>query len=448
MACSKFLDRTPEKQMTKEEAIKTDSNLISFIYGAYTLVGNDEFFGGRLQEVSDLLGDQLNGSKFTGDEGEIFRRQNSIFGGTRDDLYKKAYAIINRANVTLESLSLADSNKNFIQGSAFFLRGMAHFEMVRLLAQPYGYSPDNSHLGIPLRVNTIPNSLLRSTVKQVYDQVISDLKAADSLLPTAPLGTTKYYTATKYAAEAYLAKVYFQMNDFANAYLYANKVISSNKFQLDMSYSSRYDVGVSTEGILVLPNQTIVYNPGSELRGKYRSDKNPPSYNYTDQFFNHANAKPGDVRQAWYSNTLQQGLNVSTKYNKDYFDLPIVHLTEIKLIRAEAGAEIAASNPAALVTAIKDINDIMARAYNGISQNLPANAVAALVISTTRYERELELVGEGNRIQEIKRIGVRNGTNIDRRGSPWNCNGLILQFPKGEQDANAAFQMNIEGGCF
>jgi hypothetical protein len=71
-----------------------------------------------------------------------------------------------------------------------------------------------------------------------------------------------------------------------------------------------------------------------------------------------------------------------------------------------------------------------------------------LVIAAARTERELEMVGEGNRLNEIKRIGARSGVNVDRRGSVWNCNGFILQFPKSEQDAFSSFQMNPEGGCF
>jgi hypothetical protein len=91
---------------------------------------------------------------------------------------------------------------------------------------------------------------------------------------------------------------------------------------------------------------------------------------------------------------------------------------------------------------------IMTRAYGGTTFNLPGNATAAAVIAAARSERELELVGEGNRTQEIKRIGARNNQNVDRRGSVWNCNGFILQFPKAEKDANTSFIMNVEGGCF
>jgi hypothetical protein len=238
------------------------------------------------------------------------------------------------------------------------------------------------------------------------------------------------------------------MNDFANAYKYADEVIKSGKFQLDDTYDKRFSQGLSKEGILVIKDQTTSYAPGSELRTNFRSDKSIPVLNFTDAFFNVANAKSTDKRKAWYSNTLQAGYNVITKYNKDYFDLPVVHFTEIKLVRAEAGAEIASSNAAALTTAITDINDILTRAYGGTTQNLPSTATATGVINTVRAERELELVGEGNRVQEIKRLGSRNGANVDRRGSPWNCNGLLLQFPKSEQDAYAPFHMNPEGGCF
>ena len=446
-ACEKFLERPPQGQLTKDEALKDEQGLINFVNGIYTYVGDADFMGGRVSVLNDLLGDQFRGDRLTGDYAEIFKRQNSFFGGTRDALYTKGYRIIDRANVTLENLNLATSQKSLLEGQARFFRGMAHFELVRLFAQPWGYTSDNSHPGIPLKDKSGAESVLRSSVKEVYDLIIADLKAADDLLPADAAGG-KFYTATKWAAKAYLAKVYFQMNDFANAYKYADEVIKSGKFQLDTDLNARYSSGLSKEGILVIANNTTFYEPGADLRGNYRSDRGIPTLNLTDAFYNYATAKAADKRKAWYSNTLQPTYNVLTKYNKDNFDLPIVHLTEIKLIRAEAGAEIAGSNAAALATAITDINDIMTRAYGSTAQNLPATATATGVINTVRAERELELIGEGNRINEIKRIGARNGTNIDRRGSVWNCNGMILQFPKAEQDANAAFKMNPEGGCF
>jgi hypothetical protein len=235
------------------------------------------------------------------------------------------------------------------------------------------------------------------------------------------------------------------MNNFTEAYNYANQVVTSNKFQQDTVHTTRFSEGLSKEGILVIARTENQFEPGGDLRGNFRSELGPPQMNLTDQFYTIATQRAIDKRRAWYSNTLQAGLNVLTKYNKPRFEIPLVHLTEVKLIRAEAGAELGGAN---LATAIADINEIMTRAYGGTTLNLPSNASGALVIAAARTERELEMVGEGNRLNEIKRIGARSGMNVDRRGSQWNCNGFILQFPKGEQDANSAFQLNPEGGCF
>jgi hypothetical protein len=442
--CEKFLEKPPEGQLNESEALKDETGVLKFLNGEYTLVGDNDFLGGRIQSITDALADQLDGSRFSGDYAEIYKRQNSIFGGTRDALYKKGYRIINVANIVLTKLSLvSDANRDNVEGQALFMRALAHFELVRLFAQPWGYSQDNSHFGIPLRTEVSLPSVQRSTVKEVYDQIIEDLKDAVELLPTT---YPKYYKATKWSAKALLAKVYFQMNDHTNAYSYAADVVNNGGFVLDNNYNNRFSTGLSTEGILVIANETNRFMPGGELRSNYRSDQGSiPFLNYTSTFYNYATTDPSDVRKAWYSNTLHAGYFVQRKYNKDFFDLPVIHLTEIKLILAESGAK---QGGAALTAAITNLNQILTRAYGGPSRNLPGNAVADLVVTTARKERELELVAEGNRYHEIKRIGSGDGVNIDRRNSQWNCNGFILQFPKAEQDAFTAFVMNPEGGCF
>src|SRR5687768_1440242 len=90
-SCDKFLERPPEGQLTELEALKDEASIGSFLNGIYTYIGDNDFLGGRVQIVGDLLGDQYSGDKFTGDYAEIYGRRNSIFGGTRDDLYLKGY---------------------------------------------------------------------------------------------------------------------------------------------------------------------------------------------------------------------------------------------------------------------------------------------------------------------------------------------------------------------
>ncbi len=446
-ACSKdFLEKPQIGTVPEEQAIKTEEDLQKLLNGGYINLTNN-VYGGHIQFIQDLLGDQVNGLLYSEDFGEINKRKTSIFGGYKNDFYLNAYYIINQANVAIGKLDLATTQKDNIEGQARFIRAMIHFDMVRLFAQPWGASADNSHAGIPLRLVSSAEALPRSTVKQVYDAIIADLQISENKLPdVAGVGLP-----SKWAAKALLAKVYFQQNNFAQAFNYADQVIKSNKFQLDPAYSRRFSLPLtpllaSREGIFVIKNVTNNLEPGGQLRERYRSDIafSPQSkFHVTDLFFNQASA-PNDVRSAWYTKNAA-GYNVLNKYNLDRFDLPIIHYTEIVLIRAEAGAETGVA--ANVAQAITDINTILTRAYAGNSQNLGPTTPAGTIISIARTQRELELIGEGNRVQEIKRIGARNGTNIDRRGAPWNCNGLVLQFPNGEQAANTAFVMNPEGGC-
>lgn len=441
-SCEKFLDRRPVNKLTEEQALTNETDLQALINGAYSDYIN-KVYNGKMQWIEDLLADQSIGTLYTGDDGEIYKRKTSIFGDYKNGLYTDVYRPAFIGNKVLQNIAKASTGRNNIEGQAYFLRALSHFDAVRLWAQPWGFTADNSHPGIVLRTSPDIAVGKRSTVKEVYDLIIADFKKAETLLgDEVVMGF-----ASKWAAKAFLARVYFQQNDFANAFAYADQVIKSNKFQLDDAYANRFSVGLSKEIIFGFKNVPGSLEPGGELRNRYRTDVSfsPQSqFNITNTFYSLATTA-GDVRgTAWYSTTLAPGYNVLTKYNKNNFDVPVIGYTEIKLIRAEAGAETGGAN---LAVAIADINDILTRAYGGTSKNLPANAVAATVITTARRERELELVGEGSRVQEIKRIGARTGQNIDRRGARWNCPGLVLQFPISEQAANASFQMNQEGGC-
>lgn len=45
---------------------------------AYQVVGGDAMFGGKIQAVSEMMADQLNGVNLSGDFGEFYGRKSSI----------------------------------------------------------------------------------------------------------------------------------------------------------------------------------------------------------------------------------------------------------------------------------------------------------------------------------------------------------------------------------
>lgn len=154
--------------------------------------------------------------------------------------------------------------------------------------------------------------------------------------------------------------------------------------------------------------------------------------------FNLGTSNASDARAAWYEESEEYyALN---KFNGDYLTVPYITITELKLTRAEAAAELNQH----LATAEQDLQDIMDRAYGTGTEDAPSNAAA--LITEVRVERRKEFVGEGDIGQQLKRRGAL-GENIIVRGAPWDCPGMVLQFPQSEIANIPGFVRNEEGGC-
>lgn len=439
VSCNKVLDLEPKGVTLSDDALKNEEDLKNLLNSCYTVIASDNFYGGRVQVLNELLADQLDGGLLTGDFGEIYGRKTSIFGDYKNNYYREPYIAVYRANTVLANIGLASGTaKENIEGQAKFIRALCEFEIVKLFAQPYGYTADNSHLGVPIKLDPQPSNSVRASVQQVYDQILKDLQEAEVLLPDV---NGNY--PTKWSAKGLLARVYFQMNNFAKAYEYADQVIESGKFTFDSDYSKRYSEQGTPEAVYKLVNE-VSKNRFNEIRTQFKSDVSIPTLKIDPTFAATATSDPNDVRKAWYDKTTYSGWVVITKYNKNAFQMPVILLTELKLVRAESAGEL--NDPAKLTKGISDLNDILNRAYAG-TRSIPVNSAASLVISTAREQRGYELVAEGDRLSQIKRIGA-SGENIVTRNAPWNCPGMVLQFPQGEIANSSGFEKNPEGGCY
>jgi hypothetical protein len=59
-------------------------------------------------------------------------------------------------------------------------------------------------------------------------------------------------------------------------------------------------------------------------------------------------------------------------------------------------------------------------------------------------QRRLEMAFEGDWTLQLRRRGTR-GEDIQIRQAPWDCPGMLIQFPQTEN--TAGFIFNEEGGC-
>lgn len=444
VSCNKFLEIKPEGEIPADEALQTTDDLQKTLNSCYDVLRSGNFMGGQGWFLSELMADHIDGEEFSGDWAAYYTRNTGIFIGATRNYWQEPYIMIYRSNVLLESFDqisdLSQENENRIRGEALFLRAIGHFEMVRMFAQPYGYTPNNDHLGIPLRVQASQEPLLRATVAEVYAQIIADLQEAIALLPADNGGY-----ATSWAAKAYLAKVYFQMNDFQNAFAQSDDVASNGGFTLTPDVRDRFGLNASSETIFELVSTGTLDHSGGGIQGNYRSEFARPAATMSAYVYNQfMQLDSADRRRTWFT-IANEGLENEeyylTKYDSmDFFNVPLIHVTEMMLIRAESDAEL--GNTA---TAEADLNAIRTRSG---SPALAGGLSAADLIEEARIQREYEMVSEGNRLHDLKRRAVRGEVSAQQiRGADWDCPGLVVQFPDTELQANPNLTSNPEGGC-
>ena len=126
------------------------------------------------------------------------------------------------------------ADERVMVGENYYLRALCYFLLVNEFAQPYSNNPTQNP-GLPLKLNSDPNDLpqSRSTVAEVYDQVVADLlDAIDYMTLTDGQVAKNSCYATKEAAQALLARVYLYMENWEGAYKMADAVINSGRFEL------------------------------------------------------------------------------------------------------------------------------------------------------------------------------------------------------------------------
>jgi hypothetical protein len=438
--CEKSLEFEQEGSLTTDQAIKTPEDLQLVLNGVYDVFANT--MNGNVQTFNELLGDNLNKPKTNADYNEIWVRNTIIFNGSIGSVYADAYRVIERANVLISNVDnvkeLTDSEKTRMLAEARFMRAYMHFELVKIFAQPYGFTTDNSHPGIVVRKAGVYETAPRTSVAGVYEFILEDLKAAQTNLPAV---NGNYATAD--AASALLAKVYFQMMDYNSALTNLNTVIDGGSYALGSINRFQEDV-ISPESIFGIVSTTSVSDDRSGVyKGNYTS--NDPELNMRSEFiyetFVTLPDTSVDLRAAWFtiSNAgLSNERYLLNKFPLQMLNMPLLYLTDMKLLRAEANARLGSN----LSQAITDINDIRTRA--GYSILVPPNANVTTILNAVYRERRIEMSGEGDWVQHLKRRGA-SGENIMIRDAPWDCPGMILQFPSTEN--TNIFEMNEEGGC-
>lgn len=230
-SCQKYLNAKPDKSLVTPQTIQDLQGILDY----FSLLNNN------CSSASEIASDNyyLTDSAFMALPGDQMRSaylwQPNMFDHTID--WQDEYTIVYNANVVLDNMmNITRSPNNAAawdncKGSALLFRAKAFYEIAQIWTKAYDSTTANIDMGIPLRLTSDFNvKSVRSTMKETYDQIISDFKTAIPLLPDLPAFP---YRPSKCAAYGLLARTYLTMRNYDEAKLYADSCLQLNNHLLN-----------------------------------------------------------------------------------------------------------------------------------------------------------------------------------------------------------------------
>jgi hypothetical protein len=455
-SCERILDQKPLSDITQANFWNTPKDAEAGLVAVYNLYMNTAYTAFLLGEVRS---DNVEMPPIWGYEmiNPGTRDINSNILAPDDGIanWTSFFNVVARANEVLfytDKISFSDNaDKNRILGEAYFLRASSYF----ILVKNWGAVP---LITIPFTSQGEDMYVARTPVNLIYNQIVSDLELAESLLPG--IRTVQRVRATKGAAQALFCDVlltrgyssFAQPNDFTTAIIKADAVIANSNYALvrGANYASIFRSKNSSESILeiafdLVNSQTHNFSNFFLPRAydKFRpfgGDANMlPSHSLVNDF------EPGDLRAATTFTVLRaederyydanvKGMTYGNKYLgtvtnigvQRFSDNNIIvyRLADVMLMKAEALVKVGNIPDAiSIVTQIRARAGLTAKAAN------TNEAALALVLA----ERKKELAFEGKRWYDLLRT---NKVSEFRTEPDFIQNRFLLPVPQIEVDRN------------
>lgn len=437
-SCKKVLDLQPYSSFSDASAFTDPDKINLAVNGVYDAAQSGFYAGGAVRGYpfgaasiaqGDMRGeDMANSALFYQITYEA--TYNNVTANN-DFQFQTLYALINKANLTIEGVTEAVS-KNIISaaiGNVFiaecrFLRALAHHELVINFARPY-LDGNGSQIGIIYREFGINSeakaeqarALKRSDfpVSLVYSKILEDLDYAETNLPNA--STIKTYRASKAAVIALKMRIKLHKGDWAGVIAEGNKIVPA---------TAPYTSPIGGWQLTAAPDGAFANNTSNENVFSFKNDATDNgSVNgaMASMFGDPAISGRGLVRISpiiwsdarWLCADLRRGPSLARVYTNAVFTnkyrdiatrsdaAPQIRYAEVLLMLAEAEAR----NAAVVSTRALDLlNTVRNRSVTTpadqftIASFLTKNSL----ISAILFERRIEFIAEGKRWGDIHRL--------------------------------------------
>lgn len=390
-SCSKFLEVEPDSQVSIREQFSTKEGIYQAVNGMY--YNFESLYTGKLIIYGDLLGGNISFSPTVYNHiveispgrniDRIYEFRDLPDDSQMEAIYTSAYALINSANLIIEHVKENEAlNAEEIQqitAEAIACRAYTHYIVALLYAQNYSYSLNASHLGIIYNQSTITAGVdfpARKTMAETYSLMKGDLELSLKMFTdkqALPYGNANTYF-NHLTTSSLFARIALQMNDWENAFRYADTVINFSGLTLipDSMYVKEWE-----DPLASLSETIFELSTPKDSDGKTSSSVAHEFYIYNDvQNYNDLIAS-GDLLDQYAANDIRSEMflevllptsingiisnqiyNFTRKFQAEKA-MPATRLSEMYLIRAEAAAR--KPNPDNTL-AMNSLNEIRTRA--------------------------------------------------------------------------------------
>ena len=401
------------------------------------------------------------------------------------DVWYSNYSWINNANNILDyesTMSGEDEDVAYVTGQAYAIRAFCYFNLANwfsrtpILTRAYASGERGSEVEhwdekcVPIYTTGTTTATLgnaRATVREVYDQILSDLEKAIERLEKGQgsiLVSTDKTGLDLYATLLLKSRICLVTNDWQGAYDAARRVIDEGSYTI----GTESDL-MSGMNLLSLPN--VIW--GASIQNAEQSSTYASFYAHMDNE-NGAYAKSAhklinktlynkmsewDVRRAWWDPDDADAPYISRKFSfsnvgTSLGDVIYMRVEEAYFNAAEAAVRLDDEDTArSLLEAVMAPRDpsYSASSLSGAALGATTNTYRGSLLEEIILQKRIELWGEYGRLVDVRRLGqgisrsTEDGfsttciTSMNNKGvnltSP-NTWDWVQMIPKSEIDAN------------
>lgn len=455
-----------ETAITDASAFTTPTRIDGVLLSVYSAFKSGNVYGGRYLVYNDIRGvDILKETDNLVTAADIFNQIPTNSSNSITSFWTSSYYAINNANLFIDGMNSGGTDVvGAAKGKAYVaeakaLRAMLYYGLMQFFAKPYA-DGNGAKLGVPLRLKGVKGSgssnLARSTVAEVYAQILKDLNEAEVDLPltysSATLNTTRIHRNT---VIAFKTRVYLSMQKYQEAVTEANKIVSSSApFVASSGVAHKLEANISTVFTNYTTNESVFSMPMTSTAGDFPGTQNQIAYYWTPVaslggvgngeysvnpagiLANTSQFTDTDKRRSFIlaTNSGTKLWNMKFKTPNPYTDwVPVIRYAEVLLNLAEAKVRAANSVDAqsiALLNAVHGRSDA-AKVFVAGDFAAPADFLLAL-----DNERRMEFLGEGHRTRDVTRLLATFPAHGSAPAKALNDVGYIWPIPSTELSLN------------